>query len=149
MSQVITLKGKISKVLVDSEFASDLADAVAKTRFIVMREYSKEAPVLSGDLRRGIVAIGRKDGYVVRTKTKKNGKPYPLYVHEGTGRFKGMNIDFPSSGRVRSGESKRNRGSGGIRPNMFAKRARDTAWPLVMNNLSSAVDKITSETKTI
>jgi hypothetical protein len=144
MSQYIKLKGQISEILTRKDLAEELVKRLQETRFIVMREYFKEAPVNLGDLRRYIFSKGKAGGYVVSTSASNNGKSYPLYVHQGTGRFKNVQADFPSTGRVRSGESRMNRGDGGIRPNKFAKRAAERSQPLVINYMSDVVSKLSS-----
>lgn len=142
---MISVQTKISKILQDPELSKTLIGVVRDTKFIVVREYMKQAPVMKGDLRRGVTATDTQGGYSVTTKARHKGRNYPLYVHEGTGKFKGSSTDYPSTGRVRSGESKLNRGSGGIRPNMFAKRAREQSKPLIMKFVQGAIDKLAEQ----
>ena len=142
MSQAITIKGRVSAILLDPHLSQTLVHRLRQSRFIVMKKYFKEAPVDKGDLRNKIRDKKITGGYSVSTIAHNRGKPYPIYVHEGTGIFKGVEADFPSTGRVRSGESKMNRGSGGIRPNKFAKRASEKSMPLILNYMSEVIDDL-------
>jgi len=139
----------LSKAITDPSFADELRGSLSKSRPVVIAEYQRESPVDKGFLRRSVQATGVRgsntDMYflVGSTAKTKEGRPYPLYVHEGTGAFRGSRADYPSKGRIRSGESKTNRGSGGIRPNRFATRAKEKSQPKVVRLVTLDInDKI-------
>lgn len=94
--------------------------------FIIEKEYVKQVPVDTGDLRKGVQVkkIGNRAGWVVNTNAvSDSGENYPEMVHEGTGVLKGLSDFGYTPGRVRAG--KVISGLGGIRPNKFADRAFD------------------------
>jgi hypothetical protein len=133
----IEYRMKISQFLANpAKFRPAIREALKSSRMIVVEQEEKEMPVLTGKSKdlispSPIHESWRGDYYTVNTSATNNGFFYPLAVARGTGRFRGSRQDFPSFGRVRSGESKQNRGSGGIRPNMFDIRAKIGAEPLL------------------
>jgi len=108
-----------------------LVKALETSKPIVEKQYDREAPRLSGLLKAKVHSgkvwsLSNEIFYTITTFASNRGFRYPVAVAGGTGVFRGSSHDSPAppnSGRVLSGESKTNRGSGGIRPNMFAKRA--------------------------
>ena len=145
MSQAIVVKAQISQILADKELGRTLMEKLRLTRFIALNMYLKEEPVWKGDMRRNTISKNIQGGYRITTTAKKNNRPYPVYVHEGTGVFKDVDADFPSTGRVRSGESRMNRGSGGMRPNKFAKRAAEKSQPLILDEMVKSLDVLSSQ----
>lgn len=131
MQQVgVKVDAKLAPIL-RGKFAQELPAWVSAIANIGLRFYKIEIPVFSSDARQSSQKI-QKDrlSYVVTTTVvNERGDRYPEYVHEGTYSFKGTSTDYPSTGRIRSGESKANRGQGGIKPNMFAKRAAERTRP--------------------
>lgn len=128
----LIIRGAIPEIKVASE----------RSKFIVLREYKKQIPVDTGFARRSVIA--KRSGifdYVVTTTATNEGYPYPLAVHDGTGILEGTE-DVPSKGRVRRGEVEY--GIGGIRPNRFAKRAKDITRPLVLEEFRKAIGKANS-----
>jgi len=116
---------RLRAVFTNKDWVEDRLDSiVGRVSLAVEREYKKETPVNKGDLRKfTVIKDGGRFEKTVTTIAKNKGRYYGVYVAGGTGRFKGASGDWPSTGRVRSGESLKNRGSGGIRPNKFPKRA--------------------------
>lgn len=134
---------KLQKLFTNPVFASQLKRIVMGTSNIVVAEYKKEAPVDKGLLRNSVItSISNQDGYSVTTVAQSSGKPYPIYVHEGTGAFRGVDKDYGSKGQglVRSGRT--NKGAGGIQPNKFARRAKDIAEPKVFRYITREVKTI-------
>lgn len=112
-------------------------------RLKVVPFYVKEAPVDKGELRKRVRVIAsnfREMSATVSTDAKSNGKPYPLFVHEGTGALKGTSDQGYTTGRVRAGDVAR--GIGGIRPNKFATRAAEKARPVVVRFAENEISKL-------
>lgn len=119
---------------------------------IAIREYQMEAPTDKGLLRQKVVAtpvwsLSDRIFYRVRSFAQNKGYPYPLALVTGTGIFRNSTADFPSRGRIRSGESKTNKGSGGIRPNFFPARAAIKAKPSITRFIVVELDKEISNIK--
>jgi len=122
----------------------DIQQIFQASSFLVLREYTEEAPVNIGDLVRGIKSI--KEGalqYRVTTTTTANGFAYPEAVHEGTGIFEG-GADRGKGNWTRVGgyseedliifkSIKKRGGEISMRPNKFAKRAKEVSEPKVVN----------------
>lgn len=134
---------KLGKAMARGSISPEIDSALEGGAMIVEREYIHEAPVNISTLKQRITTKKINDGYLVTTNATQSGRPYPLYIHEGTGKFKNSSADYPSTGRIRSGESKRNKGSGGIRPNRFAMRAKnqsnDRVMKYVLSKLSASM----------
>ena len=113
---------KLSKFLEGANGKRYIKDALEATQLIVLNEYKKQTPMgFTGELKGQIkvIKMGALEYKVTTTATNK-GKPYPIYIHEGTGRLRGARDYGYTSGYTRSGTVARN--SGGIRPNKFATR---------------------------
>lgn len=120
MKLIITKK--LSKFLEGANGKKYITDALEATQLIVLNEYKKQTPMgFTGELKGQIkvIKMGALEYKVTTTATNK-GKPYPIYIHEGTGRLKGARDYGYTSGYTRSGTVAR--GIGGIRPNKFATR---------------------------
>lgn len=140
MSGNIITNVKLQKLFTSNKFAPDLKQIVLGTSNIVEANYKKEVSVDTGLTRDNVVMQPRSDiGYMVTTTATNNGKPYPFYLFMGTGAFKGVDKDYGHAreNRVRRGQT--NRGAGGIKPNKFARRARDNSEPKVMTYINRQV----------
>ena len=113
---------KLSKFLEGANGKRYIKDALEATQLIVLNEYKKQTPMgFTGELKGQIKVI--KNGaleYKVTTTATNKGKPYPIYIHEGTGDLKGQGDYGYTSGYTRAGTVAK--GIGGIRPNKFATR---------------------------
>jgi len=141
----MTMKTKLAKVLDDPKrFNPLLAKLLFSSEPIMEGHYKREAPVFKGDLRK-FIDTDRKNSagqlwYRVGTRATSGGYKYPFAVHEGTGRFAGLNVDFPSTGRIRAGTTDPE--AGGIKPNKFATRAKRKGEPQVHNFLNNGIKVI-------
>lgn len=124
---------------------------------IYEREYKIQVPVDKGTTRRNVMSSSKGSWSqntlkgVIKTEAWNKGRNYPIFVHEGTGRFKGVPVDYgathPKSkrgvplGRKRSGMT----GSGGIRPNKFVNRTYTQATPLVIKFFNNNLHKIIND----
>jgi len=120
MNLVVTKK--LGKLLETADGRKYISQALEATQLIVLNEYKKQTPMgFTGELKGQIKVI--KNGaleYKVTTTATNRGKPYPIYIHEGTGDLKGQGDYGYTSGYTRSGTVAK--GIGGIRPNKFATR---------------------------
>jgi len=120
----IVMTKKLSKLLETTNGKKYINDALQASYFIVLREYKKQVPVDRGELRQNVtVKASLKDrgaSYIVTTTATNSGSPYPIYIHEGTGRLAGARDYGYTTGYTRAGTVAKN--SGGIRPNKFATR---------------------------
>ena len=120
MNLVVTKK--LGKLLETADGRKYISQALEATQLIVLNEYKKQTPMgFTGELKGQIKVI--KNGaleYKVTTTATNRGKPYPIYIHEGTGDLKGQGDYGYTSGYTRAGTVAR--GIGGIRPNKFATR---------------------------
>lgn len=120
----IVMTKKLGKLLETTNGKKYINDALQASYFIVLREYKKQVPVDRGELRQNVtVKASLKDrgaSYIVTTTATNRGKPYPIYIHEGTGDLKGQGDYGYTSGYTRAGTVAK--GIGGIRPNKFATR---------------------------
>ena len=113
---------KLSKFLEGANGKRYIKDALEATQLIVLNEYKKQTPMgFTGELKGQIkvIKMGALEYKVTTTATNK-GKPYPIYIHEGTGDLKGQGDYGYTSGYTRAGTVAK--GIGGIRPNKFATR---------------------------
>lgn len=136
MSKPITVdyKFRFSGFLAKPDF-NKIVNLLRKSSPIVEKNYSKESPVDTGDLRGDIKSKDIRGGYVTRTEATNNGESYPEDLHRGTGALRGAADYGYTPGRIRSGTVRS--GIGGIRPNKFADRARESSEPEIkrfMNN---------------
>jgi len=113
---------KLNKMLETGSGRKYISDALEATKLIVLSEYKKQVPVgFTLQLRDQTKVIKISDlEYKVTTTAKNNGAPYPIYIHEGTGKLKGVGDYGYTSGYTRAGTVAK--GIGGIRPNKFATR---------------------------
>lgn len=120
MDLVVTKK--LNKMLETGSGRRYISQAIEATRFIVLNEYKKQVPVgFTMQLRDQTKVIKIDDlSYKVTTTARNNGAPYPVYIHEGTGKLKGAGDYGYTSGYTRAGTVAK--GIGGIRPNKFAAR---------------------------
>jgi len=120
MNLVVTKK--LGKLLETADGRKYISQALEATQLIVLNEYKKQTPMgFTGELKGQIKVI--KNGaleYKVTTTATNRGKPYPIYIHEGTGDLKGQGDYGYTSGYTRAGTVAK--GIGGIRPNKFATR---------------------------
>ena len=120
MNLVVTKK--LGKLLETADGRKYISQALEATQLIVLNEYMKQTPMgFTGELKGQIKVI--KSGaleYKVTTTATNRGKPYPIYIHEGTGDLKGQGDYGYTSGYTRAGTVAK--GIGGIRPNKFATR---------------------------
>lgn len=120
MNLVVTKK--LGKLLETADGRKYISQALEATQLIVLNEYKKQTPMgFTGELKGQIKVI--KSGaleYKVTTTATNKGKPYPIYIHEGTGDLKGQGDYGYTSGYTRAGTVAK--GIGGIRPNKFATR---------------------------
>ena len=120
MNLVVTKK--LGKLLETADGRKYISQALEATQLIVLNEYKKQTPMgFTGELKGQIKVI--KSGaleYKVTTTATNRGKPYPIYIHEGTGDLKGQGDYGYTSGYTRAGTVAK--GIGGIRPNKFATR---------------------------
>ena len=120
MNLVVTKK--LGKLLETADGRKYISQALEATQLIVLNEYKKQTPMgFTGELKGQIKVI--KNGaleYKVTTTATNKGKPYPIYIHEGTGDLKGQGDYGYTSGYTRAGTVAK--GIGGIRPNKFATR---------------------------
>ena len=126
---------------------NEIQKGLDRGSLIVLRGYKENIPVNTGNARQ--MSQRSKDGrlgWIITTKATNSGKPYPLFVHEGTGQYAGVTQDFPSTGRIRNGED--NRGIGGIRPNKFADRTIAETKEEVNNEVLKALNNIRMIDKT-
>ena len=143
----VEYRTKLSQFLTNpSRFRPFLREVLESSKPIVVKQEQREMPILSGMAKSGVKASPLStnaggDFYVVNTTAQNNGFFYPLAVARGTLRFRGSRQDSPSFGRVKSGESKRNRGIGGIQPNMFDIRAKIGARPLLIRHFIGEIRK--------
>lgn len=150
----VTITKKLAKLLTDPDVAKRLYDVVRDTSFIVLRSYMEEAPVDRGDLRGFASVFYMQNGYRVTTTAQQNGYRYPIVVAEGSGKYKGSNIDVKYSHRQRTGRSytdeeramfasMRKRGiEMDIKPNKYPDRAREKSRPLVMEEFVKRLDDL-------
>jgi V8-like Glu-specific endopeptidase len=120
MKLIITKK--LSKFLEGANGKKYITDALEATQLIVLNEYKKQTPMgFTGELKGQIkvIKMGALEYKVTTTATNK-GKPYPIYIHEGTGKLKEAGDYGYTSGYTRAGTVAK--GIGGIRPNKFATR---------------------------
>lgn len=120
MKLIITKK--LSKFLEGANGKKYITDALEATQLIVLNEYKKQTPMgFTGELKGQIkvIKMGALEYKVTTTATNK-GKPYPIYIHEGTGKLKAARDYGYTSGYTRAGTVAK--GIGGIRPNKFATR---------------------------
>lgn len=112
------------------------------SKYIMLAEYKRETPVNKGTARRFVVARDTRDGFEVDNPVRAKGRRYMDYVGLGTGRFKNDARDWPSTGRIRSGESKIFKGTGGIRPNKFHIRGAENARPKIFKFVVNELKKL-------
>lgn len=140
----IRINSNLSKVIEDTGyFNKRLAAIMEASQFIVEREYIKQVPVDQGDLKQKIRVedLTNTIGYRVTSNAKSvQGKPYPVFLHQGTGRLRGAPDFGFTTGRVRNNEVAF--GIGGIRPNKFAKRARDKAEKPTIAFINKRINKL-------
>ena len=122
MGNAITVKGNISKILLNKIGNNYFEKIIQAGSFIIEKEYVKQVPVDKGNLRREIKTKKTKDGFKVSTEATIGGKPYPITLHSGTGIFRGAEDFGYTTGRVRAGTTLW--GIGGVRPNKYADRTK-------------------------
>ena len=119
----------------------EVVQSLKKGAYYVQAEYMRQIPVLSNNARSHVKIELQDRGFKVTTTATRKGFPYPLAVHEGSGKWAGFPIDFPSTGRVRAGETP-NRG--GILPNRFAMRTFEKTFPVVLKDFQTNLNRIIS-----
>lgn len=156
----VKVKERLKPILEDETLRKRFTSIIEAAGNIIVREYKKEAPVDKGDLRTDVKMLSRlnrQDRFngVVTTTATNRGKPYPVYVHRGKGRFRG--------GRDR-GRGNYTRQAGytdadiamfaamaargyrfDVRPNKFAKRAEEEARPKVDRFLRKEINNLINE----
>jgi hypothetical protein len=151
----LIIEKHLGYLLTIGTLANDLPNIVWSTRAITERFYKKEVPVDKGLARNSVRSKqDERYGYITTTTAKRAGRSYPVFVHEGTYDFKGVDQDYGGGGRsgaVRSLNSARRggfsyvdggHGSKGIRPNKFATRAKAQAQPLVIQQIEKDIIKL-------
>jgi hypothetical protein len=100
-----------------------LVGSIRRLRPVGVKTYKSEMPVLSGFGKQSVKDYVRSDleFYVTSKRKTSKGKPYLIYLHEGTRRLAGAKDYGFTTGRVRADDVAW--GIGGIRPNKFADRA--------------------------
>lgn len=154
----VKYKCTLSKVLRGEK--PDWDKILSAGAMIAEREYKIEAPVNVGELRNKVITQKKGDlSYVVTTIATEKGFPYPIAVHEGTGKYKG------SADRGRGNWSRNagytpedlaffkmlaKRGRLSQKPNKFADRAEETALPKIIKFFTKEVDvELHKDTKTV
>lgn len=114
---------KIAKILKDPESLHKvLVPSVKEVAGLAVKEYKDQMPTLTGFGKHSVKEYRNGDlDYTVTSKRTEKGRPYLIYLHEGTGKLRGARDFGYHTGRVKAGDVAR--GIGGIRPNKFAKRA--------------------------
>lgn len=137
--------GKLSLIFKKIKSSSDIIDLIqqAGAFSIVEGKYLRQSPQgLTGDLRGEIKTERIKGGFATETKATSNGKPYPLFLTQGTGRLKGANDFGFTKGRVNADDVLY--GIGGIRPNKFNVRAAEDAEKPVNNYVNKQIKALIS-----
>ena len=148
----IKVTERLHKLLQQRGVGHIVKEIVGRSKVVAIAEYKKEAPVDKGLLRNSVSAIkSDSTGFTVTTTAQSRGKPYPIYVHEGTGKYFGNGGDFPSQGRVRRAKYSKDdlpffkmlakQGRISIKPNRFAKRARETTYIETVRIMESIMKK--------
>lgn len=155
-----SIKIKLAKALTDDkEFPKQLDRIIYNVaRYVVEPEYKRQAPVNKGDLRK---YVGTKKqsmfNYVVTTTATSRGFPYPVAVHEGTGKYKGSVFDFGLDPSADPGFTRNARYTEeelilfkvlakrgvemSIKPNKFAIRTKKESIKEVNNYILKQLDK--------
>lgn len=111
------------------------------TSLIGEKYYKKESSVNKGGLRREVYSRKTEYGYFVTTSARSDtGKPYPVFLYEGTGAMRGRPDFGYTPGRIRAGDVQR--GIGGIRPNKISDRAGVRTAPEVLEFTQKRVLKL-------
>lgn len=140
MSLSVITSARLASLFTTNRFAEDVNRITQGITAITEEKYKREMPVWTGNARNSTVIRKKGDAYIITTTATNRGEPYPVYVHEGTGVFRGTKRDYPSKGRIRRNEVRQ--GIGGVRPNKFAKRARDQAEAEGIRYLRKEITKI-------
>jgi hypothetical protein len=154
----VEFKAKLAKILKDGELSKRFSKGINDSKYIVEGEYRKEAPVDKSLLRQLISSKDVAGGFITTTTAKSaGGKPYPLYISQGTGKFKGDPDGGYTTGLVRARggytdkeiimfKAMRKRGvEMSIRPNKFAVRAERNSKNTVTEVFILLVDKLSRE----
>ena len=128
----IKIDRKFVGLMQNPDFSRGARKILGKSKRLVEREYKREVPVDTGVARGAVVAkdIAGGLGFFVTTIATNRGFPYPIAVHEGTGKYRG---------RPDTGMSKR---KGGGMPNKFADRAYRKVQPQLIVLFNSEVSKL-------
>lgn len=145
----LDVKERLSAILGDpSLLGKGIPSILVGAGNLVLREYIKQQPVNTGNMRSASRLLtnkmNSKDPEVIITTTATSrGRPYPEYIHSGTGKLKGASDYGYTTGRVRAGDIAT--GIGGIRPNKFANRAMRDSYQnvdsFIRNNVSRLLSK--------
>ena len=124
MDLIVSTEINISPIImVDGVLGKNVDKALEGGMPKIEKAYVDQAPGNIGDFKGGIRY--RKLGilnYIVESTAKNKGRPYPLFLFQGTGKLKNMPDFGFTTGHVRAGDVAY--GIGGIRPNKAAARAR-------------------------
>lgn len=138
------VQGSISLLFKKLSTENGIVDLIQQAAMysIVENAYLREAPQgLTGDLRGEIKTKKTTEGFETKsTAVSKQGKPYPEYLHEGTGALKGSNDYGFTYGRINADDVAY--GIGGIRPNKFAMRGAKKAEPLLNKFVESKLEQL-------
>lgn len=154
ITTIVKLRGALQKATVTKE----IEQAIQAGSYIVEGFYKKEVPVNKGDLRSSVATRKINAGFKVAPWLD---EMYPLYVHEGTGRYAGHSDYGYTSGYTRKnmpyGQKDKKSATvlmmilakkkllKGIKPNKYADRARAGSWGKLMafylNNLVPLIDR--------
>lgn len=137
----VRVRTNLVKALREGGLGDSLDDAIQATHFIAIREFKEESPVDKGRMRQDTQVIKKRKNYyeVGSAALSDDGAPYPKYLYDGTGKFKGAPDFGYTSGRVRAGEVAF--GIGGIRPNKVADRASRKAQSKIQKFVNMQLNK--------
>jgi len=124
----------------------NLGKILQASTMLVEREYKIEAPVNDGLLRNSIKTVQKSElEYTITTTAQQGGFPYPIAVHEGTGKYKGTSDRGRGNWSRMAGYTPEDiaffkmlakRRAISQKPNKFAERAEKTAKPNVIKFIS-------------
>lgn len=142
----IKVTKKLHKVLKDSKYLrKQFTTSLGRIKNKGLREYKLEIPVDKGIARNSVVATKQGLGFIITTTATNQGRPYPLFVHEGTYDFKGAKDYGRRSSRLQFSYTDSGNGAKGIRPNKFADRARETTYEWGNKELAKFAIKLATE----
>lgn len=138
----------------------DLDGILQASAMTAEREYKIEAPVNVGELRNKITTQKKGNlSYTVTTTATEKGFPYPIAVHEGTGKYRNTSDRGRGNWGRMAGYTQEDiaffrvlakRGKLSQKPNKFADRAEKTALPKIIKFFNKQLDvELHKDTKTV